>query len=141
MQDSGNLRDALFEHAEGAGIREHEGGNIFGAKLAEMIGINLAARVGFDVFYFVSGNHYGRWIRSVRGIGNQNRLARIALALKIRANHQQAGKLALRAGHGLKRGGIHAGDRQQTFLQVVKNAQAALGNLCGLLGVFGCKTV
>ena len=77
----------------------------------------------------------------MRGIRNQNFLARIALALQVGANHQQAGQFALRAGGGLQRGGVHAGDRQQAFLQIVKNSQAALRNFRGLLGMFGRESI
>ena len=54
VQDRRNFRDALFEHAQRARIREHQRGNIVGAKFAKMIGINLAARVRLDIFYFVA---------------------------------------------------------------------------------------
>ena len=44
VQDRGNFRDALFENAERAGIREHQRGHIFGSEFAQVIGIDLAAR-------------------------------------------------------------------------------------------------
>ena len=48
----------------------------------QMLDVNLAARVGADIFHFVAGNHRGGGIGAVRGVRNQNFLARIALALR-----------------------------------------------------------
>jgi hypothetical protein len=74
----------------------------FGDEFAQVVGIDLAAGVGLDILHFVSGENHRRGIGAVRGIGNQNFLARVALAFEIRANHQQAGEFTLRAGGGLQ---------------------------------------
>ena len=65
-------------------------------------------RFGLDVLDFVAGDHRGGGIRAVRGIGNQNFLARIALLLEVRADQQQARQFALRARRRLQRDGVHA---------------------------------
>ena len=80
VQDGGNFGDAFFEDAEGAGIGDHQGGDVVGDKFAQVIGVDLAAAIGFDVLHFVSGNDHGGGIGAVRGIGDQNFVARIALA-------------------------------------------------------------
>ena len=82
MQDGGDFRDALFENAERAGIRQHQRGDIFSGEFAQVIGVDLAARVRFDVLNFVSGDHHRCGIGAVRGIGDQNFFARIALAFR-----------------------------------------------------------
>ena len=137
VEDRGDFGDALFEDSQRAGIGDHQRGDVVGDEFAEMIGIDLAAAIGFDVLHFVAGDDDGGGIGAVRGIGDQDFVARVALAFEIGANHQQAGEFALRAGGGLQRGGVHAGDREQAFLQIVKDAQAALGDFAGLFGMFG----
>ena len=77
----------------------------------------------------------------MRGIRNQNFLARISLVLQIRANHQEAGQFALRARGRLQSGGVHAGDREQALLQIVKNPQAALRKFRGLFGMLGREPI
>ncbi len=71
MQDRGNFGDAFFEDAESAGIGDHQRGDVVGDKFAQVIGIELAATIGFDVLHFVSGDDDGRGIGAVRGIGDQ----------------------------------------------------------------------
>src|SRR6266404_5272172 len=88
-----NLRDfwdALLENAERRRIGDHQRGNVGRDKFAQLVDIDLAVRFGLDVFDFVAGDDRGGRIRAVRGIGNQNFLARIALFFEIGAYQQQA---------------------------------------------------
>ena len=101
VEDGGNFCDAFLEDAESAGVGQHQRGDVVADKFAQVIGVNLAAAVGFDVLHFVSGDDDRGRIGAVRGIGDQDFVARIALAFQVRANHQQAGEFALRAGGGL----------------------------------------
>ena len=39
MEDFGNFGDALFEHADGGGIRDHQRGDVFGDEFAKVIGV------------------------------------------------------------------------------------------------------
>ena len=71
------------------------------------------------------------------GIGDQHLLARIALALEVGADQQQARQFALRAGGGLERGGLHAGDFEQASLQSRQDLQAALRELLRLIRMLG----
>ena len=64
------------------GIGDHQRGDVFGDEFAQMIDVDLPARVRPDVFHFVAGDHRGGGIGAVRGVRNQNFLARIALALR-----------------------------------------------------------
>ena len=95
VQNLGNFRDAFFKNSQRRRIRNHQCRDVFGYQVAQLIHINLSVRFGFDVLHFVAGNHRRRWIRSMRGIWNQNFLARIALFFQVRANQEQAGEFAL----------------------------------------------
>ncbi len=53
----------------------------------------------------------------------------------IGAHHQQAGEFAMRAGRGLQRDRVHAGDLDQAFAQRLDDAQRALRNLFRLVGM------
>ena len=110
VQDFGDARDVFFEHAERVGIGDHQRGDIFVDGARERFDIHHAAIVGLDVLHRVAGHGGGGGIGAVRGIRNQKLLARIALRLKQRADQQDAGELAVRAGGGLQRDGVHAGD-------------------------------
>ena len=134
---AGDFGDALFEDANGTGIGDHQGGDVVGDEFAQMVGIDLAAGVGLDVLHFIAGDDHGRGIGAVGRIRNQNFAARVAFAFEVGANHQQAGEFALRSGGWLQRDRVHASNREQAFLQIIKDAQAALGKLRGLRRVFG----
>ena len=57
-------------------------GDIFVHRARERFDVHHAARVGLDVFDRVSGHVRGGGVGAVRGIGNQQLLARIALRLR-----------------------------------------------------------
>ena len=64
---------------------------------AEFAEIYLAIGIRFDVFDFVSGDDYGCGIRAVRGVGDENFFARVAVFLMMRADKEEAGEFALGA--------------------------------------------
>ena len=113
VQDVGDLVDVLLEHAERIGIGQHQRGDIFVHLRRERRDVDHAPRIRLQILDRVADHRGRRRIGSVRGVGNQNLLARIAFRLVIRADHQQAGHLAMRAGRGLQRDRIHAGDFDQ----------------------------
>ncbi len=90
MQNLGDFWDALLENAERRRIGDHQRGNVGRDKFAQLVDIDLAVRFGLDVFDFVAGDDRGGRIGAVRGIGNQNFLARVALFFEIGAYQQQA---------------------------------------------------
>ncbi len=106
-----------FEDAQRVGIGDHERGDVLGDDALERRHIQHAAFVGADVLDRVAGDGGGGGIGAVRGIGNQDLLARIAALFEQRANQQDAGQLAVRAGRGLQRDGVHAGDLGQRGFQ------------------------
>ena len=81
-------------------------------------------------------------IGAVRGVRNQNFLARVALRVfQIGANQQQSGQFALRAGGRFERAGVHAGDFGEAIQQQLLNFQAALRELLRLVGMLGGDAV
>ena len=110
VHDVGDLVDLLLEDSQRVGIGEHERGDVFVHLRRQRGHVDHAVRVRLQILDRVADHRRGRRIGAVRGIGNQNFLARIALRLVIGADHQQAGQLAVRAGGGLQRDRVHAGD-------------------------------
>src|SRR5580704_11262186 len=96
-----NLRDAFLKYAESTWVGQHQRGDVLGDEFAEMVGVDLPARVGANILHLVTRNHYRCRVRSVGGVGYQDFLARIAFAREISANHQEASELALRTGRWL----------------------------------------
>ncbi len=135
MQNVGNLVDVLLKHAERVGIGQHERGDIFIHLRRERCEIDHAPRVRLQILHGVIHHRSRGGIGSVRGIRNQNFLARIAFGLVIGADHQQAGHLAVRTGGRLQRDRIHPGDFDQLLAERLDDIQGALGNLLGLVGM------
>ncbi len=128
------LGDVFFEDAQRVGIGDHQRGDVFIHGARERFDIHHAAIVGLDVLHFVSGHGGGGGIGAVRGIGDQELLARIALRLKQRADQQDAGEFAVRAGGGLQRDGVHAGDFGEHALPAfAMTSQNALRERFGLI--------
>ena len=117
VQQFGNLGDARLERAERGRVGDHQRGDVVGDQVLQMLEVHLPARVGADIFHFVAGDDGGGGIGSVRRIGDQHFLARVAAAGQTGANQQQAGQFALRARGRLQGGGVHAGNFQQALLQ------------------------
>ena len=115
MHDVGNLVDLLFEDSQRIRIRQHQRGNIFVALCRQCSNIHHALCIGCHFLYGIT-NHRSRCrVSTVGRVRNENFLAWIAVGLLKRANHQQAGKLAMRPGRRLQRDRIHAGDFKQTL--------------------------
>ena len=91
--------------------------------------------VRLEVLHLVAADGRGGGIGAVRRVGNEDLAARIALRLMPCANQQDAGELAMRAGGGLQRDGVHAGDVDQAALQQVDDFENALGERFGPVGM------
>ncbi len=141
MQNFRDFGDALLEDAERRRIGDHQGGDVGRDEFAKFVDVDLAVRFGLDVFDFIAGDDRGGGIGAVRGIGDQNLLSRIALLLQVRANQQQPGELALRAGGRLQGDGVHAGDFEKALLEQAKDFEAALGKLLRLIRMLGGDAV
>ena len=141
VQNFCDFRDALFEDAERRGIGDHQRGDVCGDEVAQFIDVDLAVRFGLDVFDFVAGDDRGGGIRSVRRVGNQNFLARVAVFLVIGADQEEACQFAVRASSGLQRDRVHAGDFEEALFEELQNFQAALRKLLRLIGMLGGDAV
>ena len=71
----------------------------------------------------------------MRGIGDDDGLARVAFRFVIGAREQDSGELAMRARCRLQRDCVHTGDFDETFLQQPHDFKRALGERFGLIGV------
>ena len=97
--------------------------------------IDAALGVRLEVFDLVAADGRGGGVGAVRGVGNQNLAARIALRLVPGADEQNAGELAMRAGRGLQRDRVHAGDFDQAALQQVDDFKNSLRERVGAVGM------
>ncbi len=131
VQNLRALHDVLFEHAQRVRIRHHQRGHIVIDQARELLQIHHALVVGLDVLHRVARHHRRGRIGAMRGIGNQNPLARIALRFQQRAHQQDARQFAMRARRGLQRHRIQACDLEQRLLQPRDHFHRALRKLSG----------
>ena len=113
VQHVGDLVDLLLEDAQRIGIGQHQRGDIFVDLRYQRSDVHHAGGIRFQVLDRVAAHRGRRRVGAVRGVGDEDLLARIALRLEIGADQQDAGKLAMRAGSGLQGDGVHAGDFDQ----------------------------
>ena len=95
----------------------------------------MPLRVAAQVFHLVADHGGGGGIGAVSGVGNQNLFARIALRFEIGAHQQDAGEFAVGSGGGLQGDGVHAGDFDELIGERLHDAQRALRDLLGLIGM------
>ncbi len=117
VQHVGDLVDLLLEDAQRIGVGQHQRGDVFVHLRFQRGDVDHARRVRLQILDRVARHGGCGWIRAVRGIGNEDLLAGIALRLEIRANHQDAGQLAMRAGGRLQGDRVHAGDLDQLLAE------------------------
>ena len=141
VEQFGGLGDARFERSQRGRVCHHQRRDVVGHQFLQALDVQLPARIRANVFDFVSGDDGCCRIGSVRRIGDQNLLARIAAAGQQRANQQKARELALGSGCGLERDGVHARDLEQALLQRRQDFQAALRQFLRLVGMFGGDAV
>ena len=101
---------------------------VFGpTRLLQRIEIDVAVRQRRNFDDGAAAHRRGRRIRAVRRIGHDDLGAlQIAARAVIRANHRDAGELALRAGHRRQRHALHAGHFLQHLLQLEHAGEEAL---------------
>ena len=135
VENVGDLVDLVFEDAERRGIGEHQRGGVFVDLAREGFEIDAAVGVGLEILDLVAADGRGGGVGAVGGVGNDDLAARIALRLVPCANQQNAGELAVRAGGGLQRDGVHAGDFDEAALQQVDDFKHALRERLGAVGM------
>jgi hypothetical protein len=112
VQDLGDLVDLLLEDAQGVGVGEHERGHVVVHLRGERGDVDHARGVRLQVLHRIAAHGDGGRVGAVRGIGDQNLLARVALGLQVSAHQQDAGELAMRPRRRLQRDRVHAADLQ-----------------------------
>ena len=126
MHDVADLADVLLEHAVGGGIGDHDRGEI--ARVlrrlgAQIVDVDIAARIAGDHHHFHAGHLRGSRIGAVRRGGDQADVAmRLAARGMIGADRQQTGIFALRAGIRLQRDRVVAGDVAQPASRAASNS-------------------
>ena len=110
VEDVGDLVDLGLEDADGGGVGEHEGGGVFVDEAFELGDVDHALGVGLEVGDLVADDGCGCGIGAVGGVGDDDLFTGVALGLVVGAGQQDAGELAVGAGGGLERDGVHAGD-------------------------------
>ena len=95
---------------------------------AQVVEVDVAARVGLDGRELEAGHRHARRVRAVRGVGDHDLPARLALAalVEVGAHQQQARELALAAGGRLEADRVEAGDLAQDLLQLPLELERAL---------------
>ncbi len=115
--------DVLFEHAMRGRIRHHQRGEavaIFLCIAADVVEVHIAVRIAFGHDHGHAAHLRGCRIGAVRGFRDQTNIAMgVAARTVVRANREQAGVFALRAGIRLQAHRVVAGAFDQHRFQFV----------------------
>ncbi len=96
VEDRGDLLDVLVEEPERRGVRQHQPGRVLVDHLAQVLDVDVAARVGGDLLQLEAGHRHRRWVRPVRGVRDDDLPpVRLASVGEVGAHQEQAGQLAL----------------------------------------------
>ena len=117
VQDVGDLVDLLSKTPSVLGLVSISAATSSFTCASSDANVDHARCVRLQVLDLVAADRRGGGIGAVRRVGDEDLLARIALRLVIGADQQDAGELAMRAGRGLQRDGVHAGDFDQALAQ------------------------
>ena len=93
---------------------------------AEVLEVEVPARVGLHLRELVAGHRDARGVRPVRGVGGDDRVALLAAIGEVRAHEHEPGELALRAGGRLQRHRGEPRDLGEDLLQVPHELERAL---------------
>jgi hypothetical protein len=128
VEDPLDLVDVLVEEAEGRRVRQHQPRRRLVDLGAEVVEVDIAARVGLDADEFIARHRHRGRVRPVGGVGDDDAAPLLALAalLEVRAHEHQACDLALRAGGRLERDAVESGDLGQDLLEPPHELEGAL---------------
>ena len=137
VEDLLDLLDVLVEEPERRRVREHERGRVLVDLAAEVLDVDVPARVRAHRRELVAGHRHRRGVRPVRRVGDDDLAPLLALALvrEVRAHEHEPGQLALRAGRGLERDGVEAGHLGEDLLQPPLELERALRAVLFLMRV------
>ena len=132
VEDLRHRADLALENAERIRHRDHQRGDVFVHRVLERLQIDRASRVRLQLADLVAGECRRRGIRSVRGVGYEDVLARIATLREGFVNHEDAGELAVCAGDRLQRDPRHSEDRFERLFEIPEQLEIALHLMIGL---------
>ena len=138
VEDPRDLVDVLVEEPERRRVREHQpGGASRSTFVAQVLDVEVAARVRLDLDELVAGHRHARRVRPVRRVGDDDAAPLLDLAAlgEVRAHQHQAGELALGAGGRLERDRVEARDLGEDLLQAPHQLERALRALLLLVRV------
>ena len=95
---TGDLQDLVLEQPAGAGIGQHDAGDIFAELALHRREVDPAAGIGGDGVDLVAAGGGGRRVGAMGGFRDQDPPPGIALRLQCRPDAHHAAKLALGAG-------------------------------------------
>ena len=131
VDQGADVLDRGLEHAVGAGVGDHQGGEavlvLLGLGL-EVGEVDIAVRVAADDHHAHAGHDRAGGVGAVGGGGDQADVAGLVVAAVVPgADGEQAGIFALAAGVGLERDGVEAGDLLEPGLEVAEQGLVAGG--------------
>ena len=75
VEDPRHLLDPLVEEPERRRVRQHQPRRPLVHLRAQVVEVEVAARVGRDLLELVAGHRHARGVRAVRGVGGDDRVA------------------------------------------------------------------
>ena len=128
VEDLRDLLDVLVEEAERGRVRQHQPRRALVHLRAQIVDVEVAARVGRDLLELVAGHRHARRVGPVRGVRGDDRVALVAFAdvLEVGAHQHQPGQLALGARGRLERAGVEPGHLLEDLLQPPHQLERAL---------------
>ena len=122
-----NLFDLALEHSERRRISEHDTRRVGSHGLRERIEIDVALSVNRDFFDDAAAHRCRGGIRTVRGLGHDDLVARqITACAMVGADHRNAREFTMRTGHRVERHRLHTRDFLEHFLQLEHAGEEAL---------------
>ena len=128
VEDARDLLDVLVEQAERRRVRDHQPRGVLVDLAAQVLDVDVPARVGLDRRDLVAGHRHRGRVRAVRAVGDHDLAPLLVLAAlgEVRAHQQEAGQLALAPRGGLQRAGVQARDLDERLLQAPHQLERSL---------------
>ena len=131
VEDPLDLLDPLVEQAERRGVREHQARGRFVDLAAQVVEVDVPARVRRHLHELVAGHRHARRVRPVRRVRDDDLPPLLVLAAvrEVRAHQHQARQLTLRACRRLQRHGVEPADLGEDLLQAPHQLERTLGRV------------
>ena len=130
VNDVTQFANAIFEHAVRTWVRHHAGREILSVKFRlhlQVGNIDVAVSIAINRNNGHASDHRACRIGAVRTIGNQaDRSSLVTAVVVVRANHHEAGVLALRTSVRLQTDGGETGDFAEPCLEGTEQIRVAL---------------